>query len=381
MILNSIFILLTFFDGVGVLSKISKENNLKKESEAAYYNKDFKTASEKLNTLRGISTESNEKINLNLAHSYYNQNDLSNAAKNYEQLLSAKDNQIKSVAAQQLGIISLKGDKDKEKALAFFKEAIRANPNNTEARKNYELLKNAKEKKEDPKIENKDKNQNKDEKKEQEKKEDKKDDKNQQNKQNQDNQNQKGGKDQKDDKNQQKGEDKNKNGEGKDKKEGKGENGDKQDQNKQDPNKGDNQKNQDQKGKDKGGKDDKNTADKQPKDDQQGKNGEKKDDKSEAENKKNGGGKNDEKNINKDGKNDQQKGEQAQNGQALKNDKNGKEKKDKFIVNPEALAKIGMNEQRARTLLNAMKSSEVQYLQQVKRTNENQKNKKGKPDW
>jgi hypothetical protein len=52
-----------------------------------------------------------------------------------------------------------------------------------------------------------------------------------------------------------------------------------------------------------------------------------------------------------------------------------------MIVNPEALAKIGMNEQRAKTLLNAMKSSELQYLQQVKREPENTKSKKGKPDW
>lgn len=348
--------LISLSDGGNSITKIARENSVKKEAEEAYQNKNYAKAIEKFTYLTDTLKVADEKAILNLGHAYYKTGDLPNAAKSYEKLYGSANNNIKSIAAQQLGIISYKGDKDKEKALAYFKDALRANPANAEARYNYELLKKMQDKKDDPKMDNKQ-----DQKKDQDKQDQNKQDQNQQNKdqqnkdqQGKDNKNGDKGKDQQD---QAKNGDKKdgKNGE-KDKKEGgkDGKEGEKGDKGKDQQ---DQAKNGDKKDGDKG-KDEKEgaKADNKGKDGKEGEKGESKNDK-------------------KDGK-------ESADGQALKEKDGGKKGKDKMVTNPEALAKMGMTEQKAKALLNAMKSSETQYVQQMKReTNTNKKQKKGKPDW
>jgi Ca-activated chloride channel family protein len=356
-----LLIFLALFDGVGSISKIAKENALKKEAEEAFNNKDFKTAIAKFSYLTDTLKVADENATLNLGHAYYKLNDLGSASKTYERLFTSTNNDLRSVAAQQLGIISFKEDKDKDKALTYFKEALRANPANAEARYNYELLKKMQNKKEDPKMDDK-KDQDK---KDQDKKEDEKKDQDKKDDQN---------KDKKDGDKGDKKDDKGKDGE-KDKKDGKdGKDGkDKKDEKGKDGDKGDKK---DDKGKDK--KDGK--GDKSDKEDDK-KNGKDKEggNQNKEENEK---AKEDKKGENAQGKDDKKDGKEGDQGQAMKEKQGGKKEKEKMVANPEILAKMGMTDARAKMLLDAMKGSEVQYIQQVKReTSNNKKKQKGKPDW
>ena len=363
-----LIILLVLFDGVGNIGKISKENALKNEAEQAFNNKDYKTAIAKFSYLTDTLKIVDEKAILNMGHAYYKLNELSAAAKTYEKIFTSNDNTLRSVAAQQLGIISFKGDQDKEKALTYFKEALRANHANAEARYNYELLKKMQNAKEDPKMDNKNKD-----KKDQEKEEDKKKDEQKKDEEKKDDKG-KDGKDKKDDK----GKD------GKDKKDEKGKDGK------------DNKDNKDGKdGKDKKdepGKDGKNQdkKDEQNKDKKDGKGdkSDKEDDKKNGSDKpggkddkdENAKGKEDKKGENAQGKDDKKEGKEGEQGSAMKEKQGGKKEKQKMVANPEVLAKMGMTDARAKTLLDAMKGSEVQYIQQMKRES-TKKQKKGKPDW
>ncbi len=153
-----VLILLSFFDGISGFTKISKENALKKEAEVAYKEGRYTDAITNLKTLVDSLNVTDEKAVLDLGHAYFKNNDMENAAKVYQKATLSTDKNLRSIAAQQLGVLSLKADNDKEKALAFFKESLRANPNNNESRYNYELLKKSKEENKDNKDQkNKDK--------------------------------------------------------------------------------------------------------------------------------------------------------------------------------------------------------------------------------
>lgn len=341
--ISLLIILSTFLDGSYNLSKIAKENSLKKEAEAAFKEGRYEESIAKLNDLIKDSNKPDDQAMLNLGHAYYKNNDLENAAKWYEKVAQSTNKNLKSAAAQQLGNISIKSDNDKEKALAFYKEAMKANPKNREAQVNYELLK--KMRKEDKKDD-----QKKDDKKDDQKKDDKKEgDQKDQNKDGKGNKDQKDGKgDKKDGKS---GDDKDGKG---DKKEGKdGDKKDGKDGEKKDGKDGD--KKDGDKGKDKEGDKGKD-KDEQAKGNKEDKEG---------------------KNEGKGGKDD---GKENEEGNSQKEKQGGKKSKNKVAVNPEALAQMGMTEQRAKALLNAMRSNESQYIQQVKREPA-KKSKKGKPDW
>jgi hypothetical protein len=344
------FVLLVLFDGgLGSVTKIAKENSIKKAAQEAFLNKDYKTAIQNFSLLTDSLKVVDENATLNLGHSYYRLNDLETASKTYEKLYSSRNPEIRSIAAQQLGVLSFKADQDKEKALTYFKEALRANPDNAEARYNYEFLKKLQKAKEDPKMDNKNKDDKKDDKKEGDNKD----------QQNQDNKDQKGN-DKKD------GKDSQKDQKGKDGKSDKNKDSDKGDKN---------------------SKNDENAKD-QKKD---GK-GDKSDDKNDKKNggDKEGGNKDKEEkakgNKDKNGENAQGKdekkpgGKEDEQGNAMKEKQGGKKEKEKIVANPEVLAKMGMTDARAKMILDAMKSSEVQYIQQQKREPA-KKQKKGKPDW
>ncbi|MFN0048445.1 MAG: tetratricopeptide repeat protein [Cytophagales bacterium] len=355
MTIPALLILLSLFDKLPDLSKISKENALKKQAEIAYKEGRFPDAIANLKTLVQDMNVSDEKAVLDLGHAYFKNNDVENASKTYEKALLSTDKSLKSIASQQLGILSFQADKDKEKALAFFKEALRANPNNTEARHNYELLKKAVDQ------------ENKDDKNQENKNQDKKDDK-KEGQDKKDNKDGKGNKDQKDNKEQNKDGKGDKDQKGDKGKDNKDEKGDKKEGS--DPSK-------DEKSKDGKGDKDKKEQNKDPKEDSQKdkKGAEKQGDKNDKDEQAKGN--KDEKGQNKDAKKE---GKEDKNGEAQKEKQGGKNQKDKVVVNPEALAQMGMSEQKAKAILNAMRSNETQYIQQVKRE-PTKKNKKGKPDW
>ena len=154
---------------------ISKINGLKADAKKAYLKNDFKTAIKKYRYLVDSLKVREDEVLLNLASAYYNLKDTTNALSQYQSLTASSKNQLRSKAQQQLGLIADQQGKQEE-ALSCFKEAIKSDVTNADARYNYELLKKKIEekKKEDQKKkdeQNKDKDQ---EKKDQDKKEDEK---------------------------------------------------------------------------------------------------------------------------------------------------------------------------------------------------------------
>ena len=161
---------------------ISKINSLTKNAEKAFKRMDYKLAIKEYKTLIDSFNVSNEKIHLNLAHSYLLNKDTLKAIENYNMALITDDKIIKSISYQQLGNINESKNKLKE-AAEFYKKSILSNNSNYDSKYNYELV--TKKLKEEDK---KDQDKKEEDKKDQDKKEeDKKDqDKKDQDKKDQD---------------------------------------------------------------------------------------------------------------------------------------------------------------------------------------------------
>lgn len=177
---------------------IGKINSLKSEAKAAYKKGDFKTAISKYRYLVDSLNVNEDEVKLNLANAYFEANDTTYTANSYQPLTQSTNPRIRSVAHQQLGVLSNRDNKYEE-ALANFKQALKADPNNEDARYNYEMVKKKlaeqkkkeeEQKKNDPNQEEKNKDQ-KDQNKEQNKdqKQDQKEKQDQQDKEKQDEQN------------------------------------------------------------------------------------------------------------------------------------------------------------------------------------------------
>lgn len=177
-ILAAILLTLTTFTDPTLISKI---NGLKADAKKAYLKNDFKTAVTKYRYLVDSMNVREDEVLLNLASAYYNLKDTTNAQSQYQSLTASSKNQLRSKAQQQLGLIADQQGKQEE-ALQHFKEAIKSDLSNNEARYNYELLKKKIEEKKkqdqqkkdeqnkDKDQEKKDQNKEEQEKKEQEKK-------------------------------------------------------------------------------------------------------------------------------------------------------------------------------------------------------------------
>jgi len=165
-------------------SKVSKINKIKDEAKKAYFAGDMKTAIEKYRYLIDSLHVNEEEVNMNLANAYFSQNDTTNAVNNYQPLTASANPKIKTLANQQMGVVTNRQGKFEE-ALNYFKQALKTEPNNEQARYNYEMVKKKLEEQK-KQQQNKDQN-NKDNKDNKDKKDDqKKDNKDQQNKDNKD---------------------------------------------------------------------------------------------------------------------------------------------------------------------------------------------------
>lgn len=120
--------------------RIGKINRAKSEAREAYTSGDYKTAVQKYHYLIDSMKVLEDELKLNLANAYFMMNDTANALTNYESLAGSKINVVRSKAQQQLGIMNYRKQKNEE-ALNNFKQAIKADPDNMDARYNYELLK------------------------------------------------------------------------------------------------------------------------------------------------------------------------------------------------------------------------------------------------
>ncbi|SKC85619.1 tetratricopeptide repeat protein [Ohtaekwangia koreensis] len=120
--------------------RIGRINHAKTEARDAYTSGDYKTAIGKFHLLIDSMKIMEDELQLNLAHSYFQLNDTANAVITYESLTGSKQSEVRSKAQQQLGILNYRKQKFEE-ALNNFKLALKANPDNMDARYNYELLK------------------------------------------------------------------------------------------------------------------------------------------------------------------------------------------------------------------------------------------------
>lgn len=136
--------------------KISRINQTKREAREAFNKGDFKTAIVKYKYLSDSLGVKEDELTLNLAHAYFQTKDTANAYSTYQQLTASAQNNIRSKAQLQLGIMHHQQNK-LEEALQNFKQAIKADPNNAEARYNYEMLKRKLSEEEKKKNDQKDK--------------------------------------------------------------------------------------------------------------------------------------------------------------------------------------------------------------------------------
>ncbi|HYG02144.1 MAG TPA: hypothetical protein VD927_06830 [Chryseosolibacter sp.] len=121
-------------------TKTGKINKAKREAKELFNQGDYKAAAEKYKYLVDSLGVTEEEVNLSMAHAYYLSKDSTNAVNTYQQLTGSTNPDIRSKANQQLGVITNKGGKP-EQALSYFKQALKADPGNEDARYNYEMLK------------------------------------------------------------------------------------------------------------------------------------------------------------------------------------------------------------------------------------------------
>ncbi len=165
--------------------KISKINSLKSEAKEAFKKGDFKKAIEKYRYLVDSLSVTEDEVRLNLANAYFETSDTVNTFQNYQPLTQSTNSKIRSVAHQQMGVLANRQGKFEE-ALASFKQSLKADPTNEDARYNYEMVKRKLEEQKKKEEEQKKQDPNKKDKNEDQKKEENKDQKEDQNKDKQD---------------------------------------------------------------------------------------------------------------------------------------------------------------------------------------------------
>ena len=142
-----------------------------------YRNKKYKSAQEYYDSI--LSDDSNNLEALfGKGSSLFMQDNLKTAQSSFNATLSLSENQLKSKALYNLGNISFKNQKLDE-ALSFYRKALELNPEDDEARYNYEFIKYQKNPPEDKDEEKKDEEKKDEEKKDEEKKDESKDGKQQ----------------------------------------------------------------------------------------------------------------------------------------------------------------------------------------------------------
>jgi tetratricopeptide (TPR) repeat protein len=150
--------------------KLTRINEAKRDAREAYEKGDYATAIRHYRYLTDSLGVEEDEIHLNLAHAYYRSDDSVHTRSAYERVTRSGDARLRSTAYQQLGVMANAANRPEE-ALTLFKEALRANPSNADARYNYELVKKKLEEQEkqdqEQKKDNQDKKDQKDQKEQQ----------------------------------------------------------------------------------------------------------------------------------------------------------------------------------------------------------------------
>lgn len=119
---------------------VKKINAAKSAAEDAFKSGDYSAAIRHYQYLVDSMGVSEDEVVLNLANAYYLAKDTADAFNTYQMVTESPKSEIKSKANQQLGIMANRQGRAEE-ALNFFKQAIKAEPTNDDARYNYEMLK------------------------------------------------------------------------------------------------------------------------------------------------------------------------------------------------------------------------------------------------
>lgn len=136
-----IFLTILLLTGGGEFKgDVSEFNQIKREAEFAYNNEDYSRAVEKYRYLIDSLNYQDDNATLNLAHAHYKMDEIDQAKAIYNQLSTSTDREVRSIANQQLGVFESRGQ-NLENALNYFKKSLLANPENEDARYNYELVK------------------------------------------------------------------------------------------------------------------------------------------------------------------------------------------------------------------------------------------------
>ncbi|WKN45366.1 hypothetical protein [Tunicatimonas pelagia] len=151
---------------IGGIDDIATINRLKKQAEEAYQQGDYTQAVQYYQLLVDSMQVQDERVRLNLAHAQLHAGDTATAQRQYGQLMNAEGAAIKSVAYQQLGNITTQ-QQQYDNALAMYKESLKANPTNEDARYNYELVKKLKKEQEQQQQQSDDNQEQSDEEKDQ----------------------------------------------------------------------------------------------------------------------------------------------------------------------------------------------------------------------
>ena len=139
-----------------------------------YQNQNYEAAEKYYNSI--LSTDSdNSEAHFGKGSSLFMQDDIKNAEIKFNESLASSETLLKSKAFYNLGNISYKNKKLND-ALQFYKKALELNPNDDEARYNYEFIKYQKDPEEKKDEEKKDEEKKDEEKKDDEKKDDEKKD-------------------------------------------------------------------------------------------------------------------------------------------------------------------------------------------------------------
>lgn len=152
-----LLIFLFFQTGIGNLNRTATTNELKETAEEAYKQGNFEQASQLYSTLIDSFQVKSDPVRLNYAHSLRKSGQNQEADAAYRSLAAnGKDKKARSIAYQQLGILAVE-NKNLQDATTYFKESLKANPENESVRYNYELARKMLQQQEEQEQEQEDK--------------------------------------------------------------------------------------------------------------------------------------------------------------------------------------------------------------------------------
>ena len=138
--MKAILVLLTMLAGHIDIGKIGKINAAKNAARKAYQSGDYETAAKHYQYLVDSLGVREDEVFMNLAHAKLNLGDTTAAVGQYQSLSASTNASLRSNACQQLGVVKARQGK-LEEALDDFRQALRAQPSNQQARYNYEVVK------------------------------------------------------------------------------------------------------------------------------------------------------------------------------------------------------------------------------------------------